>query len=116
MYTFRGLPALAALSLLFISVAAEAQTCSSLRAELNASGIEMAGIAIDYPMTHIAILACLANNERREDAFACAASAVALSCLGMGGDYCRDLTSRWGRAGQNYWSVIAEMRRLGCRI
>jgi hypothetical protein len=106
----------AAAALLLAPIAAQAQTCATLRAELNANNMAMAGIAIDYPRTHLAIVLCLATNERRDDVFACAATAIGLACLGMGSDYCYDLTSRWARAGQNYWSIAARMRYEGCRF
>ena len=116
MFISRMFGIFAALVIIVAPVSAQAETCSSLRAELGANSFDMAGIAIDYPLTHFSIVACLANNDRREDAFACVIGVVAFACGAMGRDYCSDLTSRWARAGHNYWLVVSRMRELGCRI
>ena len=104
-----------ALALAGMPTLARAETCYDLRSQLNGTTGDFFGIAADYPKTHAAIVTCLVGNENQDEAAACAALIIVAACVGMGGDECTDLTSRWQRAARNYQYVTDRMRALECR-
>ncbi|HYE28850.1 MAG TPA: hypothetical protein VEA61_11560 [Allosphingosinicella sp.] len=101
-------------ALLIYSAPAQAQSCQYLRNERDLNAAKMFGIAIDYPMTHGALIGCLSGDGTDDQRATCAISVLVIACLGMGEDYCSDLTSRWGRALQRHNYLMERLRAGGC--
>lgn len=108
-----GLPF--AVALLLTSTFAQAQSCPALRSQLSSTNGELGGIAVDYPKTHLAIIACIAGNDNDSDRNGCVSTVFLGACFGLGPDGCTDLTTRWSRVGFKYFTILSQMDAIGCK-